>query len=513
MGAPVRSLLAGVARGVERGLAWLARHEWLAWATVAAAIALPRCWLWLLAPHYFWSADSGGYVEPAVRWLAEGIWLSDARRGPIYSGFIAAILRVGGNLSAVALVQHLLGGACLVGLLVMLRRWYGPRALVPIIAVGFAAGCYDLPMHLEKMIRNETLLCLWSTLAFAGLAAALQRRSIGGAAVAGGAGALLNLTKSVFLPWLPLALLLLGIRWWGDRRRRWVAVASALAAAYVLPAGAARLAEWRWPGSIGGESYAGIQLYGRVAQWTVLDGGLYPEVKARVRPLVEEYRGRKKPDNNWVIKRGIIPEIARGLEPGERGQLDRLCRQLACEAIRHHPREFLAQAGDDLREFLFEIGLESEAAKPKAFGKMARSLAGIAAPHPAYQLPWILGAYRGIGPDRFRDYYRLTAAAWLFTLWPPVLMTTLALPVVAWLAPPRRRLFWAGAAGIWLFNLVLLSTVGKPLHRYVMPLLPVMILCLGSLVAEVWLRLGTLPGKVTGSPGAADRGRPATPAA
>jgi hypothetical protein len=473
----------------------VARAEWLVWALVVAAAAAPRIWLAQLCPAYIWSSDSAGYLFPALRWLGGEAWLSDPRRGPLYSGFLAGVIRVAGDLTAAVHVQQALGAVTAIGLAVLLRARFGKRALVPVLLCGVSAGLYGLPVYLGHLIRNETLLFVFTSAAIAGLLLGLDPGARGRLAwlvAAGFFGALVNLTKNVFLPWPLLGLV--AVAWPGRRAAAgWVVPAAAFLIGYALPTGGAKVAERAWPGSVGGVSYAGIQLYGRVAQWTVLDGGLHPEIKEAIRPLVLEYRSREKPDNNWVIKRGIIPVIGKTIgDTGERS-LDRICRELAVEAIRANPREFAAQAAGDFGDFLFEMGWKEEVPEAKTFPKMAGNLERIAGTHPSMRLECVVPFYRSVEKDRFRDFYRLIKGAVIFEAWPPVLVTSLLL--FALFAFDRAgRPFWFAVAGIWFFNLVLLSTVGKPMHRYLMPLVPVMFLAMGAAACRIWLFLAALGG-------------------
>ena len=50
----------------------------------------------------------------------------------------------------------------------------------------------------------------------------------------------------------------------------------------------------------------------------------------------------------------------------------------------------------------------------------------------------------------------------------------------------REREFFLGCAAIWFFNMVLLCTVGRPIERYLMPLVPIMFWSLSGVVLLVW---------------------------
>ncbi len=94
--------------------------------------------------------------------------------------------------------------------------------------------------------------------------------------------------------------------------------------------------------------------YGRTAQWTVLDGGIEPAIKARIHDQAAAYADRfrrtGKLDNNEIVKRTVIPTLKTVLvDEGHRppADVDHLCWRLGLEAVEHHPGAYLKQVGHD----------------------------------------------------------------------------------------------------------------------------------------------------------------------
>jgi hypothetical protein len=100
---------------------------------------------------------------------------------------------------------------------------------------------------------------------------------------------------------------------------------------------------------------------------------------------------------------------------------------------------------------------------------------------------------------RFATYRLLLLSSWLFAF-VPVLLTTLLMPVVFFLTPKPVRAWWLGAAGLWYFTVVLLSTVGRPLDRYLIPALPVMFFTISSALMIAWNALSGLPAEEKSKP-------------
>jgi membrane protein implicated in regulation of membrane protease activity len=53
----------------------------------------------------------------------------------------------------------------------------------------------------------------------------------------------------------------------------------------------------------------------------------------------------------------------------------------------------------------------------------------------------------------------------------------------------QEREFFGGIAILWFANIVLLSTVGRPVERYLMPLVPIMFWAMSGVLIVIWRAL------------------------
>ena len=90
--------------------------------------------------------------------------------------------------------------------------------------------------------------------------------------------------------------------------------------------------------------------------------------------------------------------------------------------------------------------------------------------------------------DAYKLLRRLQTRALLFQFY-PVLLTTLALCILLICTRGKEWEFFAGLAVVWFFNMILLSTVGRPVERYLMPLVPIMFWALSGVLILVWRAL------------------------
>lgn len=460
-----------------------------------------RLYLWHLLPAYLWSDDGNSYAAPAFRWLESGALIFDGRRGPTYTLLIAAALQIFGTVKGVIWLQHGLSALALLGSVAVARLIWGRSAVVPLFFCGLALALYGLPLHLGHLIRNETLLLVFSALAFGAWWRALETDRPRWLFVAALGAALVTMTKNVFVPF-PFVLVagvfctgLPGIR---PRLLRLGCVGAGLA----LPFLAGKIHDATAREVAAPEPQAGILFFGRTAQWTKLDGGIAPEFKALIREDIESYRRLPKLDNNVIINRTAVPHLSQALEAQGRSptDLDRLCRQLAVEAVRAQPAAFARQIRNDLAHLHFRAGVKNEFPSESQIADARKSLRGLAGPraaHPAMEstaMDAVLAARAHRDPFRF--FHRCLTRAWLFQGY-PVLFTTLALPLLFFTSRGKVRIFFGGIAAVWFFNMLLLSTVGRPLERYLMPLVPLMFWSLSGTLIVAWnavlRRAGGLP--------------------
>ena len=492
---------ASAPRAASPGWSWLAgiarqpsgRAEFCVWLALFAAVVAVRVYLVELVPFAIWSKDAGSYAESADHWLKTGQWITDGRRGPIYSLFIAGCAKAWGSVDGVMIAQHVLGGVAVLFGMLVLRLLWGRSALVPVALCSYAYAVYGLPVSLEHLVRNETLLFFFSSLALSCWYLAIHFRKGWWLLPAGCFGALTMLTKSVYGPFPVLVVGALIFAGWKMRAPMFGRIAL-FALGFALPYLGVRALDRMSVAHEPPEPQSGILLYGRTAQFTHLDGGLEPELKAAIRAEVEDYRRLPDLDNNVILKRTVVPHLrrilyARGQTPAD---LNRLCRQLAIEGVLHHPAAYLFQMLDDCRRLHLSTCAKVKAPAYDNLESLEELLPQLDPQTTLVDPQATLTKLRAV-KDRnlFRKYHQWLHSAWLFRV-APVLLTTLLLPWLIRRARGEPRLWWIGCAGLWYFTIVLLCTVGRPLERYVIPVAPVMFWTLGSAVCIGWQALTAL---------------------
>ena len=504
--------MAGV-RGVARRWSELpAGAEAGVWVLIFVAAAGMRVYLTHLLPVGLWSKDAGSYAFSAFRWIRTGVWQTDPRRGAVYSIMIAACGKLWGSVDSIMVAQHVMGVAAVMLSALVMRLMHGRRALVPLGLCGYAYAVYGLPIYLEHMVRNETLLFFCGSVALATWYFAIRWRQWNWLWITGFAVGVLTATKNV---WLPFPLIFAVGALWYYRKEMRVAVAQVLifAVAFGAPYVGAKVFKHRTLGvDRSDEPQEGVLLYGRTAQFTKLDGGIEPEIKKAIAPQVLAYEkevfgdGKHAPrlHNNEILKKTVVPHLTVILRSeGKTGvDLNKLCMRLAIEAIKAHPVEYVEQMGRDMaRETLtlvqrYSLPDDSEAGSQL---KLLKELKAVTTPDPIIHIDAAiakLDEITGKLPNeptmsarrhkgRFGIYHGFLMSAWLFDLM-PVLLTALLLPVVIFLSAGTTRFWWLGGAAVWYFTMVLLVTVGRPLDRYIEPALPIMFYTLSTAVMMGW---------------------------
>ena len=456
---------------------------------IGSIIGLRILAAWCL-PTYLWSRDSGSYLTPAETWLETGQWITNARRGPVYSLFLAAVFRAGGTLATVANVQAVIGAVTAFITLLMARAWLGRRAFWPLAICALFYAVYGMPIEIERLIRNEGLLTLFATLAFGGWFFALRTGKVGWFALSGIATGLMQLLKGIF-PIFPLVVLALTAWNWRRQPARAAKLVGCYLALAALPLVASKVYDRASGTARPPEPEAGEMFYGRTAQWTVLDGGIEPAIKARIHDQAAAYADRfrrtGKLDNNEIVKRTVIPTLKTVLvDENHRtpADVDRLCWRLGFEAVEHHPGAYLKQAAHDFFTLNFITAQRFIIFLPNQLNAAARD----ARKFVSDRLPGDPGAVRIFDPNAMQAAIRqgvrphsglirlsrFATNTGRLRLLSPVFLTTLLLPLLVWWKRGRERLFWLGNAALWYYYLALLSTVGRPLDRYLMPVLPLM---------------------------------------
>jgi len=475
------------------------------WVLLVAATAGMRIYLCHLLPAYFWSDDGNSYAGPAFHWLNTGELVFDGRRGPVYTLLIAAALKTFGTVLSVIWFQHVLNALAILCTVAVARIWSGRASVLPLFACGVALALYGLPLHLGHLIRNETMLFFFSSMALGAWWLALKYDRAGWYFLAALATTLLSMTKNVFVVF-PLVLVASVLVFSGPGWRTRGIRLAILVAGLALPVVALKIHDLTAKRVAVPEPQAGILFFGRTAQWTKLDGGTDQDLKEIIRADIEAYRRLPKLDNNIIIKRTAVPHLWKALQARHQTptDLDHLCRKFAMEAVRDQPGAWGRQILGDLETLQLRAGVKNEFPSDKQIIDAQKSLREYAGPsrrlHPTMdgeRMEAILASR--LEGDPFHFFHRCLDHSWLFQDY-PVLFTTLALLLVFLFTRGKARFFFLGIAAVWFSNMVLLSTVGRPLERYLMPLVPIMFWAMSGIILVAWLALLRMAGGLTPPP-------------
>ena len=483
--------------------------ELAVWFLVCLAIAWPRILLWNLLPAYLWSGDSEGYALPAICLVDRGEWLPSDKRGAVYPLFLAATLAAG-DLNLSVIIQHIVGGATVLGCGIALRLVLGPASLLPVAWATGSFGRYNLLIYLEHLIRNETVLFLLSSACLALLLLAHHKQSRGWFTASGILAGLQHLTKPIMPLFLPAAIVSILLRrdWprtWRLRSSLWLAGGFALHA--LVGFLSARLAAR----PVTPDPQSGKLLYARVAQWTVLDEGPHREIKDAIRTDIESYRQLGRRETNLILNRPAVPKIeaiVRSLG-GDKREIHRVCQALAFEAIARNRAAFVQQIGSDLVSWHTEQGFKTKVPKASYLIEQAKELRDDAGQLPARAkaLETVKLYTERASRNHFDPFHNLCLKSTFFEhpifgrRGSPVLACSVALPIVLLIIGRQLRPAFAVFFVLWWSGLLILSTVGRPMDRYLLPLCPIIFFTLASLIAVAWMKLlAALEGRVSKNP-------------
>lgn len=442
-----------------------------------------------LVPTAIWSSDAMSYVGPAAKLAYKGLLRIESKRGPVYSLLIAAFLKGGGGFHGVILAQHALGVLGIAACCAIAWIWFRRAAWPAVLLGGMSLATYNQTAFYEHMVRNETVLAAAATGVLALWIVGVLRPARWPWALCGASTGLAHLVKGVFsfFPLVAIATAAAAL----PRRRSVPAIAWFTAGlALVLAAGAILRAAENPPEPRAPQF--GILLFGRTAQWTVLDQGIEPALKSAIRQDILDYRMLPETDNNLILNDTAVPKL-RKLLPSP-AEVERVCGRLAFEAILAHPREFLAQIARDWSTLHTRTGF---ACKVPKRGELVNAAEAVESKN--HQLGPRLDAagmgrrLREAADSDFRPFYKRTLNSPLFE-WglpfgknrSPVLTTSLLLPVLIFLSRRRNRILYAGLGAVWFVSLLVLCTVGRPMDRYLLPLTPVMFWVMTGALATAW---------------------------
>ena len=474
------------------------------WLALITAIVGIRVYLVHLLPVILWSHDADSYTESVFHWMHSGVWETSPRRGPVYSLLIAGCLKAWGNFDALMIAQHVMGGLAVLAAIIVLCVMHGRRAMIPIGFCGYAYAVYALPIYLEHLVRNETLLFFFATLIFVSWHLAVARKQPHWLWVTGVAAGLMQLTKGVFGP-LPAVLIALHVYF--DRREPKVAAkhVAIFVVAFALPILGEKIQHRLTRHHRPPAPQAGILLFGRTAQFTALDSPKNADAKAVIRQDILDYVDyvqKQGLEPNIILKKTAVPDLQRWLSQQGKTPVDlnKLCLSLAIEAIQTHKHAYAKQAVRDLSALFKCAGAgQSPTANhlnsTKTFLETKENIDSLMEKERTLGVVneriEITDAKKAVFNATFRSsfarYRHRVNEAWLFRFF-PVLLTSLLLPFLVYFTNDRQRLWWLGCAAMWYFTLVLLSIIGQPFDRYLLPAAPIMFWTLASAVVFVWRR-------------------------
>ncbi|MBI4460932.1 MAG: glycosyltransferase family 39 protein [Acidobacteria bacterium] len=310
----------------------LDRADWMAIAVVVALAAVPRLLITVSLPPLL-HLDSDSYFEITQRlWRGQGFG-DLSRRAPLYPLFLWLTARFPqAGLFPVVLAQHLLGIGTAVLFYLIPRRLLAPRFRSLAVVCGLAAGILMYPALLEHSILSESLYTfLLGAAAYCLLAWVQASRD----AMAVACGVLLGLAAltrpigaGVFPLWLVLIFLLRGRK----LVLRLLFFGGAAFAVLLLPLLARNSITM---GSFSLEQSLGRNLISVTDRVVDYDRGVHPQIKSVYREYLKDKRG---PDA--VVVYSAMPRLRQATGWSD-AQIDRALAEIAWEAIRAHPLEYL----------------------------------------------------------------------------------------------------------------------------------------------------------------------------
>ena len=178
--------------------------------------------------------------------------------------------------------------------------------------------------------------------------------------------------------------------------------------------------------------------------------------------------------------------------------LNRFCWRLGVEAAAHHPGTYLWQMVRDFCYLNFITAHRFEEFRPNEVKAAARDASAYFAanyrggddiPARAFVLPEMNGAVHAMlegrslrGFNHWNDFWRYARVL------SPVFLCGLLLPALIYFTRGGERIYWVGLGVLWFYYLALLSTVGRPLDRYLMPVVPVVYWVCCTALTVAWIK-------------------------
>ena len=290
--------------------------DWLYWLLfaliVVAAVGFRAFWTYALQVP-FTNEDSQSYLQPAI--LDWPFLFSEFRTmGTPMLNF--ASLAVFGHPAGILVTHNLtaVGSSILLALAIRGVLRQNLLSLAALFVTAFTAKDIAVEYHLISEHDARALYVVYAALVL-WLAQNPSRYWL--AALLGLVVALNVMVKPDAIVLVVATMMTFGALWWisSDARAKTAAAAAVFLIASVAPLLGSMAAFKVRYGTFGLSHYEGTNQFSHVGHLTVLDGGKYPELKARLRPLLEGYVEKYARHGiyfpNWLIYGTATEDLAR----------------------------------------------------------------------------------------------------------------------------------------------------------------------------------------------------------
>jgi hypothetical protein len=471
---------ASVAHSVSSGL----RRHWLFAVFLVVAVLL-RIIVTLAYRPVLMFPDS-------IDYLARANDLTPMAWHPLGYPFFLRLLRPIGNITAVAVAQHLLvllDGVLLYALLLRfgLKPWLAALGVAPLLLDAFQLNAEQWVLSeafLESMLTIGFVILLWNS-----------TPKLWQCAVAGALIALTAITR------FDGAILLLPAMAYVLLRRAGLLRIVTLVLAVVLPI----VAYAGWYDAVNGQftvsADSGLFLYGRISQIAECKGLSLPSYE---RPLCPSKPPVDRPPANWYVSDLSSP--ARTLTPHDGHSVDSILTSFDLTIIEHQPLDLINHALDDyVRQFQPTHHVPSSLAEPNTFFQIGYPSVGVML-IPRSEAASAIKTYFGgpafganIGLDRFLRGYQTVVYTW-----GPLLAVSQVLGLLAVMGIGKARTsgrraecFVLWSSGILIFLFAVASFEFS--FRYLLPSLFLVPPAAVLAVAMIWPRFRSSTWSMRGS--------------
>jgi hypothetical protein len=339
---------------------------WVLFALIlGCGIAFRGFWTFVLEVPFAYP-DTGSYYAPLV--THPYFPFSEARTGGV-SMFIATALALFRAPIGLLLLANLLALACTVVLALAIKSVLHQKVLSLTALLLFLFIPKDVTFE-YSLLSEHYSRCLYLAAAGCMLWIVQEPQRYWLSALLGLLATLNILVKPSALVLTVAVVLALGALAWlaAGARRTALARTTAVFLAVNLTLVLAYMAAFQQRfGTFNLTHFDGFNLYSHVGHLTVLDGGVHPELKSRLKPVlatyIEKYASKGRYEPNWLVYGATSPEIQNDLgketpasiiteyvrqryRSGEIRWINQVYKDLALEAMAAHPLGYLRYARD-----------------------------------------------------------------------------------------------------------------------------------------------------------------------